>query len=55
MGGKIPTVILMRDELPNSPDYAMIVGRILFTVNLTVSIPIVGNPLRKQIWSTFNI
>ena len=56
MGKDTPQVILLRKALPkNKNDIPMCVARILITINLQISIATVGNPLRKQIWSTFKI
>jgi len=47
MGNQTPDVIILRESIPGLNVWPMIIARIAFTVNLSISIATVGNPLRN--------
>lgn len=55
MGEKTPNVIIRREVIKEDSDILMDIARLLFIINIGFCIPIVGIPLRKQIWSTFKV
>jgi len=47
MGNKTPHVIILRESIPGLNKWPMIIARIAFTINLSISTATIGNPLRN--------